>query len=304
VWLNSGKAFRDMSNFARASLWMALWISCTLSMTLAGRELSKELPVAEIMALRSFMAAIAITPLVLWTRGAVLKTRYPGLHLMRNVAHFAAQFFWFLAVALIPLAQVVAIEFTMPIWTAILAAALLGEKLTGNRVLAIAFGFAGVLIILRPGVAEISPGAISALAAALGFSLSVTLVKKLTGSEAVFTILAHMFWTQAALSIALMLVLANLPGDLFDWVWPSTRLYPFIALMGVVGSAGHYCLTQATSAVDATVVGPLDFMRVPLTALMGFALYGEPLTIYLFLGALLIFAGNLMNKNSRKSAEL
>jgi drug/metabolite transporter (DMT)-like permease len=293
-----------MSNFARASLWMALWISCTLSMTLAGRELSKELPVAEIMALRSFMAALAITPVVLWSRGAVFKTKFPGLHFTRNVAHFTAQFFWFLAVALIPLAQVVAIEFTMPIWTALLATALLGEKLTGSRIVAIALGFAGVLIILRPGVAEVSPGAFSALAAALGFSLSVALVKKLTGSESVFTILAHMFWTQAALSVALMLTLSSLPGDLFTWVWPSSRLYPFIALMGVVGSAGHYCLTQATSAVDATVVGPLDFMRVPLTALMGFALYGEPLTIYLLIGAILILGGNLLNRNSRRAAEL
>lgn len=293
-----------MSNFARASLWMALWISCTLSMTLAGRELSKELPVAEIMALRSFMAALAITPVVLWSRGAVFKTHYPGLHFTRNVAHFAAQFFWFLAVALIPLAQVVAIEFTMPIWTALLAAALLGERLTGNRMLAIALGFGGVLIILRPGVAEVSPGAFSALAAALGFSLSVALVKKLTASEGVLTILAHMFWTQVALSIVLIFTLASLPGDLFSWVWPSPRLYPFIALMGVVGSAGHYCLTRATSAVDATVIGPLDFMRVPLTALMGFALYGEPLTIYLLLGAVLILAGNLMNRSSRRAAEL
>ncbi|HEY7765567.1 MAG TPA: DMT family transporter [Aestuariivirgaceae bacterium] len=292
-----------MSSFARASLWMALWISCTLSMTLAGRELSKELPVAEIMALRSFMAALAITPAVLWSGGTVFRTQYPGLHFTRNVAHFAAQFFWFLAVALIPLAQVVAIEFTMPIWTALLAAALLGERLTGNRILAIGLGFAGVLVILRPGVAAVSPGAFSALAAALGFSLSVTLVKKLTASEGVLTILAHMFWTQAALSIVLIFTLASLPDNLFSWVWPSPHLYPFIALMGVVGSAGHYCLTRATSAVDATVIGPLDFMRVPLTALMGFALYAEPLTIYLLLGALLILAGNSMNRN-RRAAEL
>jgi drug/metabolite transporter (DMT)-like permease len=285
-----------MSNFARAASWMALWIFCTLSMTLAARELSRELPVPEIMALRSFMAALAITPFILWSRGRVLATRKPGLHFVRNFSHFAAQFFWFAAVALIPLAEVVSIEFTMPIWIAILAAVLLGEKLTGRRLLAIGCGFAGVLIILRPGVAGISAGAFAALAAAIGFSLSVTLVKKLTGSEGVLTILAHMFWTQAGLSGALMLILWILPGDLLSWAWPSGRLYPFIALMGVVGSAGHYCLTQATAAVDATVVAPLDFLRVPLTVLMGYGLYGEPLTVYLFIGAMLILVGNLMNK--------
>lgn len=285
-----------MSNYARATLWMALWILCTLSMTLAGRELSRELPVLEIMALRSFMAALVITPFVMWSRGAVFNTRKPRLHFIRNLSHFAAQFFWFGAVALIPLAEVVAIEFTMPIWTAILAALLLGEKLTGRRLVAIGSGFAGVLIILRPGVAEISAGAFSALAAAIGFSLSVTLVKKLTGSEGVLTILAHMFWTQAVLSALLMPILWLMPGDLFTWAWPSAGLYPFIALLGLAGSAGHYCLTQATSAVDATVVAPLDFARVPLTALMGYGLYGEPLTAYLFMGAMLILVGNLMNR--------
>jgi drug/metabolite transporter (DMT)-like permease len=128
----------------------------------------------------------------------------------------------------------------------------------------------------------------------------VTLVKKLTASESVMTILARMFWTQALLSVVLMAGLSLAPGDGFHWVWPSARLYPFIALMGVVGSAGHYCLTHATAAVDATVVAPLDFMRVPLTVLMGYVLYGEPLTIYLLIGAALILTGNLMNSRRRQ----
>jgi drug/metabolite transporter (DMT)-like permease len=290
-----------MSNFARASFWMALWICCTLSMTLAGRELSRELSVPQIMALRSFMAALTITPLVLWSRGRILKTQFAGVHFIRNLSHFGAQFFWFAAVSLIPLAEVVSIEFTMPIWTAILAALLLHERLTGRRLLAIGLGFAGVLIILRPGVEALSGGTLAALAAAIGFSLSVTLVKRLTGSEGVLTILAHMFWTQAGLALLLIIVLSLLPGALFSWVWPSARLYPFIALLGVVGSAGHYCLTQATAAVDATVVGPMDFVRVPLTALMGYSLYAEPLSAFLFIGAALILAGNVLNRGQRSS---
>jgi drug/metabolite transporter (DMT)-like permease len=297
-----GPLSRSMSNFTRATLWMALWICCTLSMTLAGRELSRELPVLEIMALRSFMAAIAITPLVLWSGGRLLVTRKPGVHLIRNSVHFAAQFFWFAAVALIPLAEVVSIEFTMPIWVALLAAAVLGERLTARRLFAIAVGFAGVLLILRSGANAISLGALAALGAAIGFSISVILVKKLTGSESVLTILAYMFWTQAVLSVVLIIVMMLVPGSTFRWAWPSTGLYPFVALLGLVGSVGHYCLTQATAAVDATVVAPLDFVRVPLTALMGYALYGEPLTVFLLIGAALIFTGNLMNRN--RSAEM
>ena len=224
------------------------------------------------------------------------------MHLIRNIAHFAAQFFWFAAVALIPLAEVVSIEFTMPIWVALLAAAVLGERLTKRRLLAVAVGFAGVLLILRPGVNAISLGSLAALGAAIGFSVSVILVKKLTGSESVPTILAYMFWTQAVLSALLVIAMLLIPGSTFRWVWPSAGLYPFVALLGLVGSVGHYCLTQATAAVDATVVAPLDFVRVPLTVLMGYVLYGEPLTIFLLIGAALILTGNLMNRN--RSAEM
>lgn len=287
-----------MSNFSRAAMWMALWICCTLGMTLAGRELSRELPVLEIMALRSFMAAAALTPFILRNRGKSFRTELRLVHLLRNTVHFAAQYFWFVAVALIPLAEVVSIEFTMPIWTAGFAATLLAEKLTRPRILAIAFGFAGVLLIVQPGFKEIHLGALAALASAMGFSLSVTLVKKLTGSDSVLTILSYMFWTQALFAAVLVFVFGTYFPHLFSWVWPSQPLYPYVALLGIVGSAGHYCLTRATAVVDATIVGPLDFLRVPLTLLMGYALYGEPLTIYLAIGAALILGGNLLNSRS------
>lgn len=290
-----------MSNFTRAALWMALWICCTLSLTVAARELSRELPVLEIMALRTFFGALALTPFILWTRGAAFRTETRLVHVIRNTVHFAAQFSWFLAVALIPLAEVVSIEFTMPIWTALFAATILGERLTRRRVMAIALGFAGVLIILRPGITVIHPGALAALASALGFSLSVTLVKKLTGSESVLTILSYMFWIQSALSLAIVLALGWAAPDVFTWVWPSRDLYPFVALLGIVGSAGHYCLTRATASVDATVVGPLDFLRVPLTILTGYALYGEPLTVFLLIGAVLILGGNLLNSRRARA---
>jgi drug/metabolite transporter (DMT)-like permease len=294
----------DMSSFGRAAFWMSLWIVCTLSMTLAARELSRELPVPEMMALRSFMAALAITPIILRSGGKVFVTRAAGLHLVRNVAHFAGQFSWFVAVTLIPLAQVVSIEFTMPIWVAILAAVLLGERLTPRRLVAIGSGFLGVLIILRPGIATVHIGAVAALCAAFGFSLSQILVKKLTGSEGILTILAHMYWTQAVLALLVMLALGFIVGDRFAWVWPSQGLYPFVAVLGIAGSAGHYCLTQATAAVDATVVAPMDFVRVPLTALMGYALYGEPLTVFLFIGAALILAGNMLNSGRARKATM
>ena len=285
-----------MTGFSRAALWMALWILCTLALTLAARELSRELPVIEIMTIRTYFGAAALAPFVLGSRGRIFASGHRPVHFLRNSVHFAAQFSWFLAVALIPLAEVVSIEFTMPIWTAIFATVLLGERLTRKRILAIALGFAGVLLILRPGFAAIHPGAFAALASALGFSLSVTLVKKLTGSESTLTILAYMFWTQAVYATAVIVLLGTFLPEVFTWVWPSPALYPYVVLLGIVGSAGHYCLTRATASVDATVIGPLDFLRVPLTIAMGSALYGEPLTVFLAFGAALILGGNLLNR--------
>ncbi len=284
-----------LTPLARAAMWMALWICSTLGMTVAGRELSREIQVLEILALRNFIGSALLLPLVVWSGGRLFHTQNALLHLARNCVHFCAQYLWFLAVALIPLAQVVSIEFTMPIWTAILAALILGERINLMRALAIMFGFAGVLLIVGPGLVTVRAGALAALGSAIGFSLSVTLVKRLTEANGALTILVHMFAAQAVLSALLVSCLALAAPELFTWVWPSPALYPFVALLAVAGTAGHFFLTRATAAIDATLVAPMDFLRVPLTALMGFAFYGEPLTAAIAMGAGLILLGNLLN---------
>ncbi len=275
-----------MSNFARATLWMGLWIVCTLSMTLAGRELSRELPVPQIMALRSIMAAIAITPFVLWSRGAVFRTRKSGLHFIRNLSHFGAQFFWFVAVALIPLAEVVSIEFTMPIWTAILAGIFLGEQLTRLRVAAVVVGFAGILIIVRPRLTPVGLGQLAALYAAVVFAVSLVMTKSLTRTDESLTIVVYMFALQAVIGL--------IPA-LEVWVWPSPEKWPWLLALGIAGTASHFCLAKAIASADATVVIPMDFLRVPVTAVAGWLLYSEGISLYLVAGAALILFGNILN---------
>jgi drug/metabolite transporter (DMT)-like permease len=265
-------------------------------MTVAARELSRELQVLEIMALRNFLGSALLLPLIVWSGGVVFRTPNALLHLARNSVHFCAQYMWFAAVALISLAQVVSIEFTMPIWTAILAALILGERINLMRALAIALGFAGVLLIVRPGMQTVHAGALAALGSAMGFSLSVTLVKRLTAANSALTILVHMFAAQAILSALLVTCLSLTAPGLFTWVWPSPSLYPFVVLLAIAGTAGHFFLTRATAAIDVTLIAPMDFLRVPLTAVMGFAFYGEPLTAAIAIGAALILLGNLLNR--------
>jgi drug/metabolite transporter (DMT)-like permease len=258
-----------------------------LVMAIAGRETTRELDVFQIMEMRSVIGLVMLYPLIHLAGGfGKLKTARPWQQVGRNIAHYGAQFAWFKALTLIPLAQVISIEFTMPIWTAILAVAFLGERMGLWKNLAVALGVIGVVIIVRPGTNEIVPGQIIALAAAVGFAISVTMVKSLTRSDSVVTIL---FWMLLIQSII------GLVPALDVWRWPSAYAWAWIIVIAFCGTFSHYCLTRAMLHADATVVVPMDFLRVPLAALAGWLLYGERLDTLTILGAALILSGNLLN---------
>src|SRR5215475_11357340 len=153
-----------------AALWMAGWLAMMLVMVVAGREATRELNVFEIMEIRSILGFFLLYPMIYRSGGfASLKTSRLPQHIVRNLIHYSAQLGWFFALTLIPIGQVVAIEFTMPIWTAILAASFLGERITSWKAIAIALGVIGVVVIVRPAAGEVNPGQLIALAAAVGF---------------------------------------------------------------------------------------------------------------------------------------
>lgn len=273
---------------------MAGWLTATLAMTIGGRELTSELPVFVVMLLRTLIGLIIIAPFILWYGGQPLRTARLGGHLARNLVHYSAQFCWFLALSLIPLAEVVSIEFTLPIWTAILAALFLGERLTSPRITAIALGFAGILIILRPGLTEVGLGQLAALYAAVMFGVTVTLTKSLMRTESALAVIFYMFVLQSALGL--------LPAWQ-AWAWPSAEKWPWVLAVGVAGTASHFCLAKAVAAADASVVVPMDFLRVPLTVAAGALLYGEGVDAYLIAGAGLILIGNGLNLRGIGAAE-
>ncbi len=178
------------------------------------------------------------------------------------------------------------IEFTMPIWTAILAAGFLGERMTAWKIVAIVLGLVGVAVIVRPGTSEINPGQLIALGAAVGFGISVAMMKSLTRTE--FTV-KIIFW---------MIVIQGAAGffpALYLWQWPSAYAWGWMVVIAFCGTFSHYCMARAMLHADATVVVPMDFLRVPLSALAGWLLYAEQLDMFTVLGALLILAGNLLN---------
>jgi drug/metabolite transporter (DMT)-like permease len=269
---------------------MAGWLTLMLIVAIAGREATRELNVFQIMEVRSILGFFMLYPLVHMSGGlAAMKTSRPLQHVVRNLIHYTAQLGWFFALTLIPLGQVVSIEFTMPIWTAILAASFLGERMNVAKVLAIVLGLLGVAIIVRPGTSEINPGQLIALGAAVGFGISIAMVKSLTRTEPTLRILFWMMVVQGA---------AGFFPSLYVWQWPSADAWGWLAVIAFCGTFSHYCMARAMLYADATVVIPMDFLRVPLTALAGWLIYSERLDMFTVLGAALILSGNLLNLRS------
>ncbi len=207
---------------------------------------------------------------------------------MRNLAHFTGQNLWFSALSLITLAQVFALEFTSPIWVVVLAVLFLGERLTGHAFLAVRLGFLGAIAVARPGAGGDPLGLTLAARSAIGFAGSIVSTKMLTRTETIFGIL---FWLTVMQAIMGM-VATGWDGDV---AWPSTAAWPWVALIGCAGLLAHTCLTNALAVAPATVVVPMDFLRLPVIAVVGAMFYDEPLDFWVFLGAALIFGGNYAN---------
>ena len=216
------------------------------------------------------------------------------LHLLRNSIHYASQYAWALSLTLLPLAMVFSLEFTMPAWTALLAVWLLNVRMTPSRIGVVLLGIVGVLVMLRPGIADINPAVFVVLAAAFGFAIVMIATKKLTVTESTFAIIFWMSVIQLPISL-IGSALAGNPGAFLNL--NAASILPLLGL-GIAGTSSHYCLTNAFRAGDATVVVPLDFMRIPLIAVVGWALYGESLDIFVLLGALIIIMGVLWNLRS------
>ncbi len=251
---------------------MGGWLGAVLITAVAGRETTRELHVFQIMEMRSIIGLLMLYPLIRLNGGlAAMKTTRLRLHIARNVVHYGASFSWLIALSLIPLAQVISIEFTMPIWTALLAVGFLGERMGLWKNAAVVLGLAGVLIIVRPFTGQIGLGQLIALGAALGFAASV---------QSVIGFIPALEW----------------------WRWPSAYVWALVVVIAFCGTFSHYCMTQALLYADATIVVPMDFLRVPLAALVGWLVYAERVDIFTMLGAALILAGNLLNLKGTRSS--
>ncbi|GLS85131.1 DMT transporter permease [Cypionkella aquatica] len=285
--MNTSKA--PLSPAIRAAFWMIGSILAFSAMAIAAKEIGPRHDTFEIMTVRSAVGFVLVVALATATgRLSEITARNLGGHTVRNVIHFTGQNLWFWGLTMIPLAQLFAIEFTSPLWVVLLAALLLGEKLTKTRLIAAALGFVGVLIVARPDMAHINHGVLAAAGAALCFATTNVVTKKLTKG---ISILCILFW------LTLMQFFFGLAAALSDGIFhlPTAQTLPWLCVIGLAGVTAHYCVTAALKIAPASYVMPLDFLRLPLIAIVGALVYAEPLDPYVILGAAVIFAGIWLN---------
>jgi drug/metabolite transporter (DMT)-like permease len=270
-------------------LWMTGALLSFSATAVAVRGLAATFSVAETLSFRN-AAGVAILLALAVARPDLrpdLRPKRLDLHLLRNVVHFASTYAWTLGVTLLPLATVFALEFTAPAWVALLAVLVLREAMTPARAAAIVLGFLGVLVIQRPGLATLQIESFIVLGAALGFAVTAIVTKKLVATESTFAILFFMNLIQLPLTLLLA-------GEAF---WTKAESAHALPLAGIClgGLASHWCLTNAYRHGDAIMVVPLDFLRIPLIALVGWRLYGEALDPFVLAGSLCMIAGILWN---------
>lgn len=276
---------------ALAVLWMMLALVGFSLLAVASRELTLQMGTLDILFWRSLMGFTLVSVLLLRSgvcSVAGLHLHLLGWHVLRNSAHFAGQCAWLVAIAALPLAEVFALEFTTPLWAALLAAVFLGEAMNRARWVSVLLGLAGVLVILQPGATVIHPASLIMLAGALGFGVSVIITRKLTlllagHRQSYLLILFFMTGMQSLFAFLALLSDVSLPEPEL-WLW--------LAVAAVTALAAHYCLSRALSLADAAVVMPIDYLRLPLIMLVAWWLYGEVVSLSLLIGAVLIIAAN------------
>lgn len=277
-----------MNPHYRAALWILGSLISFSSMAIAGRELDGVVTIAVILLVRS-VAGIVLTG------GTIARSDFSSLRispsvlralLLRNIAHWGASFCWFLGVTLLPLAEVFAIEFTMPIWAAILAVLFLGERPNTFRILGIVIGLVGALVVIRPGTAIFDPASLIVLLAAIGFAVSLVATRHVISTMSTMVFLFYMSLIQLPLGIAFSII---------DGAPITAASLPWLAVTSIAGLIAHYCLARALRLAEASLVAPMDILRLPLIAVVGAVLYSESLDGWVALGACLACLGNWLN---------
>ncbi len=257
---------------------------CFAAMAVLIRYVTCDIHPFEASFFRNLFGLLPMVPWLLSNGTDGLKTERFKLHLLRGALGFGAMSCLFTALALSPAAQVIAINFTLPILTTVLAAIIVRETVRARRWSAVVIGFVGAMIIIRPFGQEFETGAILALCATLFMACAMTTVKMLSRTESANAIVTWMGLTMTPLS---------LPPALIYWQTPDLWQLFILLLIAVTGTAGQQLLVRAYRTADQSYVMIFDFLRLPFVAAMAFVMFGEVVDFWTWTGAALIIGSAL-----------
>lgn len=248
------------------------------------RLLSSEIESVQTAFFRASLSVVMLLPLMLSGRVKPWHSKRIQGHFWRTTMGTLSMVLGFYAVSMLPLADATAIAFSQPLFSVILGAVVLGEKVRWRRWTATIVGFVGVLIMARPGGHGLQPGALIALLNAFTVGLSILLVRRLSDSETPLMIL-----TQFAIFSTLLLVVPAI----WVWKWPSP--WGWVLAVGVSASAtvGQYFWVQAFKAGEMSAVAPFDYLRLPFAVFVGWLIWGEMPVIWTYVGAAIVIASAL-----------
>ncbi|MCK5778165.1 MAG: DMT family transporter [Rhodospirillales bacterium] len=287
--LPEAKAARTRPEAVNRPLEGAIWMiaSCAFlaGLSALGRHLSQlGVDPMQIVFCRLVFAWMCMLPWLLHRGIGSLGTSQFKLYLVRACCSMCAMSTWFYALALIPIGEVTALSFAAPLFTTIGAALILGEVVRLRRWTATLIGFAGALIIIRPGFVEMSAGSWLAIASAVFMGTSALIIKTLTKGDDP--------WTVVFFSHLIMIPIALVPA-IYVWTWPTQEAWMYLFATGPVAVLGHLFLTKAFSVTDVSIVAAVDFSRLPFAVLIGWLAFGELTDLWTWIGALVIFASSL-----------
>lgn len=235
--------------------------------------------------LRFFFGFLIITPYILKTKFEVFSTKNLKIHILRSALNLPAMLLGFAALAMLPLEKMTAIHFIVPIIVTILAVIFLKEKIYLYRSIALVMGFLGMLIILRPGIIDISIGIYMALISSLIWSVVIILTKKVSNDDSAITILSHQY---------VYMSLFSFPLVIYFWDQPSLKTIIFILCAAMSGTILHIALNHAYKLVDVTMTQPYSFLGLVVSSIIGYFVFSDKPDFYTWLGASVIFCGVLL----------
>lgn len=288
-----GAVWARQTPVMRGVTMMCLSTFAFASMHAAIRLVSVELHPFQIAFFRNLFGLAFLLPLLVGPGFQQLRTKRLGLHALRACFNIGAMLLFFSALAITPLAKVTALSFTAPVFTAILSVLVLGERFRLRRMLAIAAGFAGMLIIIRPGFIALDHGSLMVIASTVLWSFALIIVKRLSRTETSVAIVAFM---------GIFLSLFSIGPAIWVWRDPSLWAWGVLVFIGLSGSAAQVSISQALKEADPGAVMPFDFLKLIWAALLAFWLFGEIPDEWTLVGAAVIFSASLYVAHRERAA--